>query len=65
MANNSEKQYLEEQCCGKGCIRSPTKVLKIRYVGKIGRFCESCAADLLNAGLIDEGCTREGSLFNS
>jgi hypothetical protein len=41
-------------CSGRDCTRKPTKILKVKYIKKIGNFCEACAADLLKAGLIEE-----------
>jgi hypothetical protein len=41
-------------CSGRDCARKPTKILKIKYIKKVGDFCEGCAADLLKAGLVEE-----------
>ncbi|MGH9963816.1 MAG: hypothetical protein ACRD5E_03170 [Nitrososphaeraceae archaeon] len=41
-------------CSGRDCGRKPTKLLKIMHIKKVGNFCETCAADLLKAGLVEE-----------
>jgi hypothetical protein len=38
---------------GIGCRSSPTTPLRIKYVGKIGRFCKSCSDDLIRLGLAE------------
>ena len=43
-------------CSGRGCNRKPIKYLKINFIYKIGKFCETCAADLLHLGLAEEIC---------
>jgi hypothetical protein len=48
-------------CCGKDCKRQPSKLLRIKYIHKAGRFCEKCATDLLEAGLVDEELHSENS----
>lgn len=39
------------QCAGKGCENEGKIVLAIQYLKRTGRFCESCAEDLLRFGL--------------
>lgn len=43
----------EAKCCGTNCKRTPTKLLKVRYVNRIGCFCDVCADDLLEADLAE------------
>ena len=41
-------------CSGRGCNRKPVRYLKIKYIKKIGKFCHTCAHDLLMNGLAEE-----------
>jgi hypothetical protein len=41
-------------CSGRNCARKPTTILQIKYLKKVGQFCEMCAADLTKAGLVEE-----------
>jgi hypothetical protein len=47
--NKSELEY--KRCAGKGCNRSGRTVLKVRYLNKIGLFCDCCTKDLVAADL--------------
>jgi hypothetical protein len=37
-----------KKCAGKGCPNVAKHRLKIKYVEKVGGFCDSCTADLLH-----------------
>jgi hypothetical protein len=50
-------------CSGRNCARKPTTTLRIKYVRKVGQFCELCAADLMNAGLVEENRSSEEDLI--
>jgi hypothetical protein len=41
-------------CSCRNCDRKPTTRLRIKYLRKVGQFCEPCAADLMKAGLVEE-----------
>jgi hypothetical protein len=47
--DNTIPEY--KKCAGKGCARNGTISLKIRYLHKIGIFCDVCAKGLLKADL--------------
>lgn len=36
-----------KECAGKGCKRTGTRILKIRFLNKAGIFCDLCANGLL------------------
>jgi hypothetical protein len=46
-------------CSGRNCERKPTTKLRIKYLKKVGEFCELCAIDLIEAGLVEEKCSVE------
>lgn len=46
-------------CSGLDCPRKPTKLLRIKYVKKAGKFCEVCAAHLFELGLVEEELLSE------
>lgn len=48
-------------CSGRDCTRKPVRLLRIKFVKKLGKFCEACASDLLEAGLVDEELHSENS----
>jgi hypothetical protein len=48
-------------CSGRDCARKPKRLLRIKYLKKVGKFCEACASDLLEAGLVDEELHLENS----
>jgi hypothetical protein len=39
-------------CAGARCENIATKVLEVRYIQKVGHFCDSCAKDLLQSELV-------------
>jgi hypothetical protein len=43
--NNTTPEY--KKCAGKGCERTGTRILRIRFLNNAGIFCELCANDLL------------------
>jgi hypothetical protein len=50
-------------CAGKECKNKGNRVLMIRYLDKIGYFCEDCANDLLRSELAEEkGGIRDGGV---
>ncbi|MGH9974762.1 MAG: hypothetical protein ACRD8Z_02855 [Nitrososphaeraceae archaeon] len=50
-------------CSCRNCDRKPTTSLKIKYLRKIGQFCELCAADLMKADLVEQNCSSEEELI--
>jgi hypothetical protein len=51
---NSNIHYNSEeykQCAGKGCKEEAKTVLKIKYLQKIGYFCDFCKAELMRLDL--------------
>jgi len=48
-------------CDGRGCNQKAIKSLRIKYVKKIGSFCEKCAGDLLECRLTEDA----GDSFSS
>lgn len=40
--NNTKKK-----CAGKGCERTGTRILRLRFLDKTGSFCDLCANGLL------------------
>jgi hypothetical protein len=43
------------KCCNRrGCNQKPIKYLRIKYVNKIGSFCDRCVNDLLESGLAED-----------
>jgi hypothetical protein len=65
---NSKETYsfdgFKATCSGRDCPRKPRRLLRIKYVQKVGKFCETCAADLLEAGLVEEEMLSESSMGN-
>ncbi len=52
-------------CDRRGCNQKPIKYLRIKYIKKIGIFCDKCASDLLKSGLaedIGESRSRHSSI---
>jgi len=45
---------ISSQCAGKGCSGRGAKHLKLRFIGLVGWFCESCANGLLKDNLAEE-----------
>ena len=43
-----------KRCDARDCNQKSIKHLKIKYIKKIGSFCEKCAADLLECGLAED-----------
>lgn len=39
-------------CAGRGCKSNGDTHLKVQYIDKFGYFCDSCAEDLLQLGLV-------------
>jgi hypothetical protein len=44
-----------KKCAGKGCDRIGTRILKLRFLNRIGIFCNSCANGLLAEDLATVG----------
>ncbi len=49
-SNNASQEY--SKCAGRGCKKLGTITLKIKYVNKIGHFCDGCAEELTNQDLV-------------
>jgi hypothetical protein len=48
------------------CKREPKIKLRIKYLKRVGEFCELCANDLMEAGLVEESIPhRKINLENS
>jgi hypothetical protein len=62
---NSKETYsfggFKAICSGRDCIRKPARLLRIKYIKSVGKFCEKCAADLFEADLVDEELLSEDS----
>jgi hypothetical protein len=48
-SNNASLEY--KKCAGKGCDRTGRTILEVRYLNKIGFFCDRCTKDLIAADL--------------
>jgi hypothetical protein len=48
--NNSKQEY--KKCARRGCEKLGTITLKVRYVNKIGHFCDGCTEELTNQDLV-------------
>jgi hypothetical protein len=53
-SNYSNSATLKLKCMGKGCDNFGKSFLKIKYINKVGYFCEKCTKDLLNEELAVE-----------
>ena len=42
-----------QQCACKDCTRKGTRILRIKYINKVGHFCDLCAADLLSTEIAE------------
>jgi hypothetical protein len=59
---------LEESSCaglidGKDCTKPATILLRLRYINRVGRFCDSCSTSLLKDNLAvmeDQGIEKRG-----
>ena len=51
----------EEVCARKDCANKPTKIYEVAYLHKKGRFCESCAKELLMDDLLNPDETEWNS----
>jgi hypothetical protein len=62
-SNNIDKpEYkVEDICAGLKCSNKPTAVLKVKYINKIGFFCQQCTTNLLQLELAEE-ISKEVSL---
>jgi hypothetical protein len=49
----------KKKCAGKGCERMGTRILKVRFLNKVGIFCDLCANGLLAEDL----AVAEGGLM--
>lgn len=38
-------------CACKNCNNVPTTILKVKFIQKVGDFCNRCSKDLLHQGL--------------
>jgi hypothetical protein len=54
-------------CSGRNCDREPKIKLRVKYLKKVGEFCELCANDLMDTGLVEESIPHRNacSLENS
>jgi hypothetical protein len=66
---NIKTRELFKICAGKECNNEATIKLKIRYIKRVGYFCESCHTELKNLDLIDSEVIdidqRVGSSLNN
>lgn len=44
-------------CSGRNCKREPKTRLRIKYLKRVGEFCELCANDLKESDLVEESVT--------
>jgi predicted SprT family Zn-dependent metalloprotease len=49
-----KKETIYKQCTCNNCSNQATKYLNVKLLRKIGYFCQSCAAELIEKGLADE-----------
>ena len=42
----------KKKCAGRDCERTGTRILRIRFLNKVGIFCEMCANGLLAEDLV-------------
>ena len=40
-------------CACKDCTNIGTTILEVKYIQKVGDFCDSCAKDLLQSDLLE------------
>ena len=51
----SKQEYkFEETCAGLNCSNRPTSILKVKYINKIGHFCQQCSVDILKSELAEK-----------
>ena len=55
-ARSSHSAKELKYCAGKGCQKVGKIVLKIKYLGKSGYFCDSCTDELLQQDLATKDC---------
>jgi uncharacterized protein YqkB len=58
-SNNSNNRQLYNNCAGKNCNRKGINKLRIRYIKKLGYFCDSCTLRLLEMEIV----TKEEKQF--
>jgi|tagenome__1003787_1003787.scaffolds.fasta_scaffold20333944_2 hypothetical protein len=51
----------KDSCAGLNCSNKPITILKVKYINKIGYFCQKCKSDLLQLDLVEE-IPKEGFL---
>jgi hypothetical protein len=49
-----DTEQFKQFCVGRGCNKKGVRQLVIKFVHKTGWFCDTCAADLVRLGLVDE-----------
>ena len=62
MTNNPFQQYNNDvqiyknpdTCAGLNCSNKPTSILKVKYINKVGHFCQKCTDDLLQSELAEK-----------
>jgi hypothetical protein len=51
---NNISAYSKILCACRNCPNEATKYLKIKFVHKIGQFCENCSVNLKRDGIVEE-----------
>jgi|tagenome__1003787_1003787.scaffolds.fasta_scaffold20960143_3 hypothetical protein len=41
-------------CAGLKCSNKATTILKVKYINKIGHFCQQCSVDILKSELAEK-----------
>lgn len=52
--NYNVNKHRYKTCAGLQCLNKPITKLKIKYINKIGDFCQRCTDDLLRSELAVE-----------
>jgi hypothetical protein len=63
--NNDIRRYKEfaTGCSGLNCSKKAISKLKVKYINKIGHFCQKCKSELLQLELVEE--IPKGEIFNA
>ena len=49
---NNVTSNSKKLCACKNCTNVGTTILEVKYIQKVGHFCDSCAKDLLQSKLV-------------
>jgi hypothetical protein len=51
---NNIKSNNKKPCAGKDCQNQAKTFLKIRYIHRVGQFCDNCTLNLKRDGIAEE-----------